>query len=224
MLFLDSSDPAIVLDLMRWGVVAGITTHPIVLAREAAGADFAHRIVEVLRVSRGPVHVALTSETEPEMLAEAQIYRAFDAPDSLEPRPSPAPGGAPAASGGRAQAYNRVVIKVPFSELGLRVTHSLAGLRVPTNVTCMTSFHQAYLAALAGATYVSIFAGRIRDAGHDPSAVISDTRAQLDREGLSTRLIADSVRHIGDVSEALSAGAHIVAVPPQILRDMLLAR
>jgi transaldolase len=85
----------------------------------------------------------------------------------------------------------------------------------------MMSFHQAYLAALAGATYVSIFSGRIRDMGYDPRPVIADTRAQLDREGLATRIIVGSVRHLHDVSEALSAGAHVVTVPPPIFRAML---
>jgi transaldolase len=229
MLFLDSSDPAEIADISRWGVVAGVTTNPLMLSREARGVDLAHRIVEVLRASRGPVCVELLRETEAEMLAEAQAYRAFDAPDALGPRPSeplsgPAsfrgPSASPLASPPRAPS-NRVVIKVPFSEVGLQVTNALAGIGVPANVTCLMSFHQAYLAALAGATYVSIFSGRIRDMGYDPSPVIAETRAQLDREGLPAKIIVGSVRHLHDVSQALAAGAHIVTVPPPILRAML---
>lgn len=229
MLFLDSSDPTEIEALSRWGVVAGITTNPLMLSREARGVELGHRIVEVLRASRGPVCVELLHETEPEMLAEAQIYRAFDAPDLLSPRAAE-PTSGPASLGGSAAAplaslprppASRVVIKVPFSEVGLRVTHTLGGLRVPTNVTCLMSFHQAYLAALAGATYVSIFSGRIRDMGYDPSPVIAETRAQIDREGLSAKIIVGSVRHLHDVSQALSAGAHIVTVPPPIFRAML---
>lgn len=199
MLFLDSSDPAEIQQMMRWGVASGITTNPLILSREARGVDLGERMLEVLRASRGPVSVELVTETEEEMLAEAQEYRAYDA----------------------GSAVNRIVVKVPFSEVGLRVTHTLAGLGVPTNVTCMMSFHQAYLAALAGATYVSIFSGRIRDMGYDPKPVIAETRAQLDREGLAAKIIVGSVRHLFDVSEALSAGAHIVTVPPPIFRAML---
>lgn len=229
MLFLDSSDPAEIEEISRWGVVAGITTNPLILSREARGVDLGHRIVEVLRASRGPVCVELLRETEAEMLAEAQTYRAFDAPDAFsapraEPSSGPAsfrgPAASPLASPPRAPS-NRIVIKVPFSGVGLRVAHALAGLGVPTNVTCLMSFHQAYLAALAGATYVSIFSGRIRDMGYDPSPVIAETRAQIDREGLTARIIVGSVRHLHDVSEALSAGAHIVTVPPPIFRAML---
>jgi transaldolase len=222
MLFLDSSDPAEIQALTRWGVVAGITTNPLILSREARGVDLGVRILEVLRVSRGPVSVELTSESEEEMLAEAQVYRAFDAPDALHPKLADAtstPLSGPISA--RSLAANRIVIKVPFSEIGLRVTHALAGLRVPTNVTCMMSFHQAYLAALAGATYVSIFSGRIRDMGYDPRTVVAETRAQLDRESLAAKIIVGSVRHLFDVSEALSAGAHIVTVPPPIFRAML---
>lgn len=223
MLFLDSSDPAEIQQLMRWGVVSGITTNPLILSREARGVDLGQRIVEVLRASRGPVSVELTTETEEEMLAEAQLYRAFDAPDPLAGKPathSPIPYD-PLRIRPASTSTNRVVIKVPFSEIGLRVTHALAGLGVPTNVTCMMSFHQAYLAALAGATYVSIFTGRIRDMGYDAKPVIAETRAQLDREGMAAKIIVGSVRHLFDVSEALSAGAHIVTVPPPIFRAML---
>src|SRR5262245_57065533 len=113
MLFLDSSDPREIQDLMRWGVVAGITTNPLILSREAKGVELGTRIIEVLRVSRAPVSVELLTETEAEMLAEAQTYRAYDAHEPPE-----------------APTQNRVVIKVPFSEVGLRVTHALTGLRV----------------------------------------------------------------------------------------------
>src|SRR5262245_39137134 len=155
MFFLDSSDPAEIADIFAWGVVSGVTTNPLILAREAGSVDLGWRIQEVVAASRGHVSVELVSETEGAMLEEARVYHAW-APD-------------------------RICIKVPFSEAGLRVTHALSRQGVATNVTCMMSFNQAYLAALAGGTYVSIFSGRVRDMGYDVRPVIADTRAQLDR-------------------------------------------
>ena len=149
----------------------------------------------MLAESTGHVSVELTSETESTMLEEARQYHAW-APD-------------------------RICIKVPFSEAGLRVTHGLRRQGVATNVTCVMSFNQAYLAVLAGCTYVSIFSGRVRDMGYDVRPVIAETRAQIDREKHAARIIVGSVRHFMDVNEALSAGAHIVTVPPAILRKML---
>jgi transaldolase len=195
MFFVDSSDPKEIRDIFAWGVVSGVTTNPLILAREGGGDELEPRIRAVVAASTGPVSVELTTEGEAPMLEEASQYHAW--------------------------AKERICIKVPFSEAGLRVTHRLQKQGVKVNVTCLMSFNQAYLAALAGATYVSIFSGRVRDMGYDVRPVIGQTREQIDREGLAARIIVGSVRHFMDVNEALAAGAHIVTVPPSILRKML---
>jgi transaldolase len=115
----------------------------------------------------------------------------------------------------------RITIKVPFSEIGLRVLHQLVKRGIKTNVTCLMAMNQAYLSALAGATYVSIFSGRVRDMGYDVRPVIAGTRELLDREGLPSKIIVGSMRHIMDVNEALEAGAHVPTVTPPILRKMV---
>jgi transaldolase len=194
-LFLDSSEPSEIREIFSWGVVAGITTNPLILSREAGAQDLEPRIRDVIGASRGPVSVELTHETEAEMLREAALYHAWDP--------------------------ERVCIKVPFSEVGLKVLSQLVQRGVSTNMTCMMSFNQAYLASLAGATYVSLFSGRIRDMGYDARPIIRETRAILDREGLKSQILIGSIRHLMDVNEALQDGAHVVTVPPPILRKML---
>ena len=72
----------------------------------------------------------------------------------------------------------------------------------------------------AGATYVSIFFGRIKDMGYDPRDVIADTREMIDREGLKAQIITGSIRHLMDVNESFLAGAHIVTITPPILKKM----
>jgi transaldolase len=146
-------------------------------------------------VSWGDVSVELTTETEKEMLEESLQYHAWDSA--------------------------RIVIKVPFSEIGLRVLHQLAKRGIKTNVTCLMAMNQAYLAALAGATYVSLFSGRVRDMGYDVKPVIRSTRDILDREGLPSKIIVGSMRHMMDVNEALECGAHVPTVTPPILRKMV---
>jgi transaldolase len=182
-------------DIFSWGVVSGVTTNPLILSREPGAFDLEPRIRDVIQASRGPVSVELTHETEVEMLQEAATYHAWD----------------PA----------RVCIKVPFSEVGLKVLSHLVQRGVSTNMTCMMSFNQAYLAALAGATYISLFSGRIRDMGYDARPIIRETRAVLDREALKSQILIGSIRHLMDVNEALQDGAHVVTVPPGILRKML---
>src|SRR6516164_5855508 len=73
----------------------------------------------------------------------------------------------------------------------------------------------------SGATYVSIFSGRVRDMGYDVKPVIRATRDVLDREGLASKIIVGSMRHMMDVNEALEAGAHVPTITPPILRKMV---
>ncbi|MBN2192540.1 MAG: transaldolase [Polyangiaceae bacterium] len=195
MLFLDSSVPDEVTTIFDWGVVCGVTTNPLIIARELGAIDLETCIREIVARSTGPVSVELTTETPEAMLDEALGYHAW-APD-------------------------RICIKVPFSEVGLQVIHKLAGREIATNATCMMNFSQLYLAALAGATYVSLFSGRIRDMGYEPGPIITETRAILDREGSPAKIIVGSIRHVADVVAALQHGAHIVTVPPAIIRKMI---
>lgn len=194
-LFIDSSSPREIQELFGWGVLSGVTTNPLIIARESPGVDLAECIREILSVSTGDVSVELTTETEAEMIKEALHYHAWDT--------------------------GRITIKVPFSEIGLRVLHQLTRRGIKTNVTCLMAMNQAYLAALGGATYVSLFSGRVRDMGYDVRPIISSTRTVLERAGLSARIIVGSIRHLMDVNEALEAGAHIPTVTPPILRKMV---
>ena len=194
-IFIDSSDPKEIKDLFAWGCLSGVTTNPLIIAKEAPDADLGERIREILAVSWGDVSVELTTETESEMLAEAEQYHAWD--------------------------RERITIKVPFSETGLRVLHQLAKKGVKTNVTCLMAMNQAYLAALSGATYVSIFSGRVRDMGYDVRPTIASTREILDREGLKSKIIVGSMRHMMDVNEALESGCHVPTITPPILRKMV---
>ena len=72
MFFLDSSEPAEIKEIFSWGVVSGVTTNPLILAREAKNIDLEERIRAVLEVSHGHVSVELTSEDERGMLEEAR--------------------------------------------------------------------------------------------------------------------------------------------------------
>src|SRR5271154_3048134 len=77
-LFIDSSEPKEIKDLYAWGCISGVTTNPLIIAKEAPDADLAERIREVLSVSWGDVSVELTTETEHEMLEESLGYHAWD--------------------------------------------------------------------------------------------------------------------------------------------------
>lgn len=194
-IFVDTSDPQELGECAAMGLCAGVTTNPLIISRESPGVDLRERILQLLDVAPVPTSVELTRETEQEMLDEARAYHAW--------------------------APEQIVIKVPMSLPGMRVLTALEREGVRVNATCLMSFNQAYIAAHAGATYVSIFSGRIKDMGYDAVSIISDTREAIEREGWKAQIIVGSIRHMIDVNDALRAGAHIVTVPPAILRKMV---
>jgi transaldolase len=200
MLFLDSSNPKEVAELFGWGVVDGVTTNPLIISREMPGADLGKTIREILSVSSGPVSVELTEATEQTMVEEAESYRCW--------------------------CSDRICIKVPVNELGVRVISQLRwsdSFRTPflINATCIMTTMQAVLAAEAGANYVSLFWGRIKDLQVDPGVVVRQTRELLHRYPVHPQIIVGSIRQPADVLEALVAGADIVTVPPAILRKLV---
>ena len=75
-----------------------------------------------------------------------------------------------------------VVVKIPvvneYGDSCLGVIHTLSREGVPVNTTAILSFNQAILAAKAGATYLSIFAGRVSDEGNDPASIIRGVRIE----------------------------------------------
>jgi len=72
---------------------------------------------------------------------------------------------------------------------------------------------QAYLAALAGATYASIFFGRINDIGANAVEVIQQASTLIKQNSLATKIIVGSIRVATQITEAALAGADIVTVP-----------
>ena len=50
MIFLDSSDPKEIKDITAWGVLSGITTNPLIIAKEAGNVDLEKRIREIIAV------------------------------------------------------------------------------------------------------------------------------------------------------------------------------
>jgi len=118
-----------------------------------------------------------------------------------------------------------IVVKIPIvnehGESCLGVMHRLSQEGIGVNATAILSFNQAMLAAKAGATYVSIFAGRVADEGNDPAVTIGNVRRWLDDWELSSRIIVGSIRTVMDIQTAALAGAHIITVPPQFLPKMV---
>ena len=142
-------------------VIDGVTTNPTLMSQEKTGYHIREHITQIARIVDGPISVEAMSQTAPEIVREAEEL---------------------------ATISHNVVIKIPMNEAGLEATKILAAQGIKTNVTLIFSANQAYLAAKAGATYASIFVGRLDDIGHDGMEVVRDTMEIYRQHHLETRL------------------------------------
>lgn len=118
--------------------------------------------------------------------------------------------------------HKNVVVKVAMAGdgRGLKVVHQLSKEGIRTNMTLMMTFNQLVLAAKAGATYVSLFYNRSKEAGENPVQIIKDYVAMAKESNLQAKLIVGSIRTPEDVALSMAAGAHIMTVPYKILKLM----
>ena len=119
------------------------------------------------------------------------------------------------------ELHEHVTVKVPFCEEGLAATHALTAEGIPVNMTLVFSANQALLAAGAGATYVSCFMGRLDDISVDSGQVVAEIVECFRAGGVTSQIIAASIRHPEHVIAAAQLGCEIATVPAKVLRQML---
>ncbi len=156
-LYLDSANLDEIRTALSWGVIDGITTNPSLIKKEVdrlkaqgLSVSFEDHIKKLLLLAgeECPVSLEVVSTDFDGMVREGLVL--FKKFNSLK---------------------NNVVVKIPvnpdvgsgnFSD-GIRAIKFLEDQEIPVNATLIFTPEQALLAAKAGATYVSPFAGRVDD-------------------------------------------------------------
>ena len=192
-IFLDTANIDEIREAARLGVLSGVTTNPTLMAKEG-GVTYRDRVVEICEVVKGPVSAECLAREVAGLLEEARSIAGW---------------------------HEHVVVKIPCDTVGLEATSLLSKEGVRVNMTLVFSVNQSLLAALAGATYVSPFVGRLDDAGHDGMEVVREAVEIFDCYHLPTQVLAASLRHPRHVVAAARAGAHIVTLPYGVLKAMI---
>jgi transaldolase len=203
-IFLDTGNLAEIERFHRLGIIRGVTTNPTILLKDGVTGGMRGieaRSKEIARlIAPYPLSVEVTTTDRDEVIRQAQTFASW---------------------------ADNIVVKVtihgPEGELeNLEIVHELETKHdIRVNVTAMMSAQQCFLAALAGATYVSIFGGRVNNMGYNVCGEITKLRKVLDQLGLKSQIIVGSTREILNVIEWLEAGAHIVTVVPELLKGMI---
>ena len=115
---------------------------------------------------------------------------------------------------------HEATIKLPCTPEGIKACKTLSFMGIRTNVTLVFSVSQAILAALAGASYVSPFVGRLDDNGHNGIGLIEQIAKVFCHNRTDCKILAASIRDASTVARAFAAGAHICTIPPKVFDDM----
>jgi transaldolase len=192
-LFIDTANIDHIREVHAWGVLAGVTTNPSLIAKE--GRNFIEVIHEICELVKGPVSAEVVAQDVDGMVREGRLL---------------------------AQVSEHVVVKAPMSEAGLAATHVLSSEGIRVNVTLCFSPSQALLAGLAGASYISPFVGRADDIGWSGDDLIQQIVDIYEQSpAIETEVLAASIRHPMHLIQAALAGAHVATVPYKVLKQGL---
>ena len=121
-----------------------------------------------------------------------------------------------------AKIHKNVVVKVPLIAEGLKAVKMFTKEGIKTNVTLCFSSTQALLAAKAGASFVSVFCGRLDDHSYDGVGVAGDCHEILQNyPDLSSEVLAASIRHPLHVLELMQIGIPAVTLPYKVFETLL---
>ena len=192
-IFLDTADLDEIAKANETGLVDGITTNPTLILR--SGRTLLDVATEL--VSKYPnfesISTEVVADTAEGMLEQAEQY---------------------------IKLSQSVTIKVPCTVEGLKACKGLSELGVKTNVTLIFSVAQAIMAAKAGATYVSPFVGRCNDNSFSGVELVRAITSAFSVHGVSTQVLAASLRDCHHVSRCYLYGAKVVTMPPKVFWKM----
>jgi transaldolase len=192
-LFIDSANPQEIRTAWEWGRIEGVTTNPSLVA--SLGRPYREIVDEILSFMTGPISLEVVATDYQTMLYQARALAGIS---------------------------RRVVVKIPCTTEGLSVVQVLSKEGIKTNVTLVFSLSQALLAAKAGATYCSVFLGRLEDmAEHSGDELISQVRTSYDDQHITTQLLAASIRNAGHFEQAVLTGADIVTAPFPVIEKLI---
>ena len=192
-LFLDS---AIIKDIdsrLASGVISGVTTNPTLIKKSGREPDDVYAdLIQDLGVK--DVSIEVNGQFADQLIENGIQYGKL--------------------------WQDQATIKLPCTPEGIRACKTLSFMGIRTNMTLVFSVSQAILCALAGATYVSPFVGRLDDNGHDGILLIREIAKVFCHNRTDTKILAASIRDASTVGKAFQAGAHICTIPPKVFDDM----
>lgn len=201
-IFADGADKAGMLEMYAKSYIKGLTTNPT-LMKKAGLTDYRAFCKDILTsIKDKPLSFEVFSDDFAEMERQAMEIASWG---------------------------ENVYVKIPVTntkqETCYALVKKLATQKVKLNVTAIMTLTQVrdVVASLDPnvPSYVSIFAGRIADTGHDPVPLMAAAVEQL-KVAPTAELIWASPRELLNIFQADDIGCHVITVTNDILKKLSL--
>lgn len=192
-IFIDSGDIKEIEEAASWGFIEGVTTNPTLVAKHNLSLE--ELIKQIAKIVPEHISAEVIAQDKEGIIEEARKISSW-------------------AEG--------VVVKIPVGEAGVAAVKELEKEGIRTNLTLIFSLSQALIGAKAGASFISLFVGRLDDIGVDSFSIQKSIVNMLKEYNLKTELIVASVRHTRHINDAVAAGASIVTAPFSVLKQLFL--
>jgi transaldolase len=199
-IFADGADLDGILALAEDPAIAGFTTNPTLMWKAGLTdySDFAQRLLE--RITEHPISFEVFADDADEMRRQARLIASWG--DNV---------------------YVKIPITTTSGESMAALVRELSEDGVQVNITAMFTTAQVELITAAvkdGApSYLSVFAGRIADAGVDPVPIMANA-VEVMKAAPQSELIWASPREILNVVQADQVGCHIITVTHDLLKKL----
>ena len=190
-LFIDTGNFKEIEALVPLGIIDGITTNPSLLAKESE--DPKKILKKICDLVKGPVSGEVVATDYEGMVREGRDL---------------------------ASISEHIVVKVPFTQAGVRACKTLSGEGLRVNVTLIFSAAQALIAAKVGATFCSPFVGRLDDIATSGMDLIRQIVEIYENYDYATEVLVASVRGPQHVVEAARMGADICTCPAKVIEQL----
>jgi transaldolase len=174
--------------------IAGVLTNSSIIKKE--NRSLPELVKEIDGIGGLPFGLQIAATEEGQMMEEARLFQSL--------------------------IQNRTLhLKIPYCPDAFKLIPQLRDSGMILNLTGVSSLAQAFLALESGIDYLSIYVGRVTDAGGNGVSLLKEIKGYADDHGKQTRIVGASIRNIKHLEEVARAGADAVAIPyPLLLESM----
>ena len=116
---------------------------------------------------------------------------------------------------------DRILIKVPVTQNGIRAIHAFTQEGIPTLATAIFELRQALVAFKAGASYLVPYLGRIADTGKDPIQVISQMHLMKLNYGFNGKIMGAGIRDLTTAVACIEVGIGAMTLSENIFNEFM---